>query len=59
MCLLMRFHVCCLQIQDANNSLIEHGRLLSTTAGKAASNMEEDDQLQDTMLAAYWAAVNI
>ena len=51
--------MCCLQIQDANNSLIEQGRSLSTTAGKAASTLEEDDQLQDTMLAAYWAAVDI
>ena len=49
----------CLQIQDANNLLKEQGRSLSTTTEKAASNLEEDDQLQDTMLAAYWAAVNI
>ena len=55
----MRFHVCCLQIQDASNSLIEQGQSLKTTAKKAAFDMEDDDQLQDTMLAAYWAAVNI
>ena len=51
--------MCCLQTQDANNLLLEQGRSLSTTAEKATFNLEEDDQLQDTMLAAYWAAVNI
>ncbi len=30
---------------------------MTVTAGK--DDMGEDEQLQDTMLAAYWAAVNI
>lgn len=49
----------CLQINDADNLLMEHRRALGTTVEKAVFNLEDDDQLQDTMLAAYWAAVNV
>lgn len=38
---------------------MEQRRSLSTVAERTAFNLEDDDQLQDTMLAAYWAAVNI
>lgn len=51
--------MCCLQIQDVNNSLLEQQQSLSTTAERAAFSLDDDDQLKDTMLAAYWAAVNI
>jgi len=46
-----------LQINEANNSLIQEQQAMTVTAGK--DDMGEDEQLQDTMLAAYWAAVNI
>ena len=55
----LKSHMSCLQIQDASSTLMEQQRSLKTTAESAASNFEEDDQLHDTMLAAYWAAVNI
>ena len=45
-----------LQINDANVSMMEQRQTLSISAKKTA--LEEDEQLQDTMLAAYWAAVN-
>ena len=45
----------CVQINDVNNALIQEQRALNVTAGK--DDMEQDDQLEDTMLAAYWAAV--
>ncbi len=45
------------QINEANNSLIQEQRAITVTAGNDA--MGEDEQLQDTMLAAYWAAVNV
>lgn len=51
--------ICCVQIQDVNNSLLEQQQSLSTIAERAAFSLDDDDQLQDTMLAAYWAAVNI
>ena len=46
-----------LQINEVNNSLIQEQQAISVTAGNDA--MGEDKQLQDTMLAAYWAAVNV
>ncbi len=46
-----------MQINDVNNLLLEEQRAVTVTAQK--DDMEQDDQLQDTMLAAYWAAVNI
>ena len=39
----------------AKSSLIEQQRVVNVTAGKKASNLEEDEELQDKMLAAYWA----
>ncbi len=46
-----------MQINEVNNSLIQEQQAITVTAGNVA--MEEDEQLQDTMLAAYWAAVNV
>ncbi len=46
-----------MQINEVNNSLILEQQAITVTAGNVA--MEEDEQLQDTMLAAYWAAVNV
>lgn len=54
---LQRCHMVFLQIIDANVSMIEQRRSLSIPAEKTV--LEEDEQLQDTMLAAYWAAVNV
>ncbi|KAL0037535.1 hypothetical protein WJX77_001411 [Trebouxia sp. C0004] len=47
----------CHEINEANNSLIQEQQAITVTAGNDA--MGEDEQLQDTMLAAYWAVVNI
>ncbi|KAL0047340.1 hypothetical protein WJX82_000943 [Trebouxia sp. C0006] len=47
----------CHEINEVNNSLILEQQAITVTAGNVA--MEEDEQLQDTMLAAYWAAVNV
>ena len=44
-----------MQINDVKLALNEKQRLLTT----AVQILEPDDQLQDTMLAAYWAAVNV
>ncbi len=46
-----------MQINEANNLLIQEQQAITMTAGNDA--MGEDEQLQDTMLAAYWAAVNV
>lgn len=46
-----------MQVNDARNSLLQEQQGVALKAGKDV--MEEDEQLQDTMLAAYWAAVNI
>ena len=43
-----------MQINEVNNSLIQEQQAITVTAA-----MEEDEQLEDTMLAAYWAAVNV
>ncbi|DBA74717.1 TPA: hypothetical protein ACH3X2_009379 [Trebouxia sp. C0005] len=47
----------CHEINEANNSLIQEQQAITVTAGNDA--MGEYEQLQDTMLAAYWAAVNV
>ena len=44
-----------MQINDVKIALNEKQRSLTT----AVPSVEPDDQLQDTMLAAYWAAVNV
>ena len=46
-----------MQINEVNNSLIQEQQAITETAGNDV--MGEDEQLQDTMLAAYWAAVNV
>lgn len=43
-----------MQIRDVKNALTEKQRSLTTAT---AQDCEPDDQLGDTMLAAYWAAV--